>query len=171
LGTGTLIFALIASHAGAQQPFEPPPPRLLPDQPAPLPVVPQPLPLPAPPLPPPGAPKLIPGPSPLLAKLAAESNAYAPCCEPPGPTRGLWCGQPPCAHCRSFQEWVMAYRDFLEWCYTRPTCCCGMRPASDASAWDWLTQWWPHANRAALGGTCARCDVITHGSSKPAVRD
>jgi hypothetical protein len=108
--------------------------------------------LPELPPPRPVAPAPAPAPPPralALAKIAAETNLWAPCCEPPGATKGLWCSPRPCAHSCSWQEWLMSYRDFLAWCYTRPTCCCGMRPAADASLWDWMTQWLPHGNGAA----------------------
>ena len=163
-----LAFLAVATAAAAQPVPELPPPRPLPQLPPPRPVQPAPLPLPAPP---PGAPKLIPGPSPLLAKLAAESNHHAPCCEPPGPTRGLWCGDSPCPHCHSWQQCIMAYRDFLEWCYCRPTCCSGMRPPSDASAVDWMLQWLPFRKPAAPNGTCGSCAVVTHPTAPLGVRD
>jgi hypothetical protein len=118
------------------------PPQMLPELPPPRPIAPAP-------------PVVLPAPSPralVLAKLAAESNRWKPACEPAPPTKGLWGDLPPSHHhSMSWQECWMAYRDFLGWCYTRPHCAQGMHPASDASAWDWLTQWWPRRSQPATG--------------------
>jgi hypothetical protein len=86
-----------------------------------------------------------------LAQLAIESNQWTPCCEPPSPTKGLWGGCPPSTHSPSWQECYMSFRDGLSWVFTRPVCNCNMTPPSDASAWDWLTQWMPTLGSVSTG--------------------
>jgi hypothetical protein len=81
---------------------------------------------------------------------------YAPCCEPAGPTRGLWPQKVPLCNC---QEYWMCYRDFLTWFYTRPQCYCGLQPASDASMTDWLLQWVPFRNHPSGNAPGANCPV------------
>ncbi len=85
-------------------------------------------------------------PSPSLVQLAAESSLWTPACEPPGPTPGLW------SDCRRTGH--------LGWVFTRPTCIRGFEPASNASAWDWVTQWMPRLG-AASNGTSATCTGTT----------
>lgn len=95
-----------------------------------------------------------------LAQLAAESSLWTPTCEPPGPTRGLWGDGPPSAPGCSWQECVMGFRDGLGWVFTRPTCIRGVYAASDASAWDWVTQWMPRLG-ATSSGPSAMCTGTT----------
>jgi hypothetical protein len=93
-----------------------------------------------------------------LAQLAAESNQWAPCCEPPSPTKGLWEGCPSSCQFPSWQECWMLCRDGLGWVFTRPVCSCDVTLASDASAWDWLTQWMPRLGSVSSGvAPCSLC--------------
>jgi len=98
----------------------------------------------------------------VLAQLAMESNRWAPCCEPPSPTKGLWDGCPPSSHFPSWQECWMSFRDGLGWVFTRPVCSCNVSPPSDASAWDWLAQWMPH-----LGGVSTGCPCMSPTGMSP----
>ena len=129
--------ALTATHAQAQTAPELPKPRpIAPAQSLPELPTPRPVPIKPPPLPP-------------MARLALESNYYQPVCEPEPPTTGLW-GIAPTAHARSWQECWMGFRDCLAWICTRPTCCAGMQPSSDASLYDWLYhRLWPHKESTA----------------------
>jgi hypothetical protein len=150
--------ALTTATCWAQQLPELPPPRPVQPVPAkPLPARPN----PAQPVPPPG-------PSPLLVRLAAESNLYAPCCEPAGATHGLWPHKIPLHNC---QEYWMCYRDFLTWCYTRPTCCCGLQPPTDASIVDWTLHWLKGRNRPLARPNCTTCPVRTLPPTFQARRD
>jgi hypothetical protein len=90
-----------------------------------------------------------PEPSPAIAQLAAESNQWMPCCDPPGPTKRLWSHCPPTQHARSWQECIMDHSDSLGWMFTRPTCCCGVLPPKDASLWDWVVQRLPGFSNSA----------------------
>jgi hypothetical protein len=76
-----------------------------------------------------------------------------PCYEPPSPTKGLWAGCPADNRFPSWQECFRSARDGLGWVFCRPTCNWGMPPPSDASAWDWVTQWTPRLNSFSLTGT------------------
>jgi hypothetical protein len=78
--------------------------------------------------------------APSLAQQAAESNVWAPCCEPPGPTKGLWGDCPSTAPTRSWQEYCMAFRDGLGSVFCPPNCGYSPPPPSRGSAWGWLTQ-------------------------------
>jgi hypothetical protein len=129
--------------------FAPPPPHFLPGPPL--------LPLD------PAMPKLIPAPSPELARLAAESNYYGPACEPPGPTKGLWGEAGPPFWPHSWQECWMSVRDCMTWLFTTPTCCCGARPAPNASAFAWATQWLPYWGSSQ---PCAGCTACGGGNVK-----
>jgi hypothetical protein len=99
-------------------------------------------------------------PSPSLVQLAAESSLWTPACEPPGPTRGLWGDCRRTGHGCSWQECIMGFRDGLGWVFTRPTCIRGFEPASNASAWDWVTQWMPRLG-ATSNGTSATSTSTT----------
>jgi hypothetical protein len=92
-------------------------------------------------------------PVPALARLAMASNQYTPCYEPPSPTKGLWAGCSADNRLPGWQECFRSARDGLGWVFCRPTCNCGMPPPSDASAWDWVTQWTPRLNSFSLTGT------------------
>jgi hypothetical protein len=101
---------------------------------------------PAPARPDVGASEQLPAPAQVLAQLAIEGNRTFPCCDPPGPTHGIW-GPDGCpSHPRSWQEWIGCFRDCLGWIFTRPVCYGGARPPSDASLWDWTMQWLPRTS-------------------------
>jgi hypothetical protein len=106
---------------------------------------------------------------PTLGQLAAESNLYAPRCEPAGPTHGLWGDPPPDEWPHSCQECTFMIRDALGWVFVRRTCTDDPPPLSK-SAWDWATQWLPRFGAAAPDGRAAPEGTVTEShiiSSQP----
>jgi hypothetical protein len=102
-----------------------------------------------------------------LADLAAQSNLWLPCCEPAGPTKGLWGEDGHGAHCRTWQEYYMSCRDGLSWLFGRPSCSCTeLSGCCEPSIWGRITQWLPRSRVQSRGDACGICEppIVTTGT-------